>query len=374
MRNLLAGNVFLKDHSLSVCYGSTTAIVSLIFAARLAFDDVLQEYPFLLFTPGIFLISLFLGRGSGFYATMLSAVASTFFLEPRETFWASRPDDIIALGLFVLIGFGIALLTGALRMALHRLAAAEREKDLLLQEVHHRIRNDLQRMSALLLLERVGAGAEATAKLDRAQARLQVLSRVYERLQRQQDEVAVEVGSFLAELANDLGAAHVGARPIALKITADEEYVNLRCGVALGLAVNELVTNALKYAFPDDRQGVIDIRFRREDDTCWLSICDNGVGLPEGSGMPESTGLGYRLVRQLVQQLEGSFAVTVAQGTCATITLPARMAAPKAGHDDATGKQVNAPRARSTTERLLLSLVMIVTGSELLGPHHVEPG
>jgi two-component sensor histidine kinase len=216
-------------------------------------------------------------------------------------------------------------------MTLHRLGAAEREKDLLLQEVHHRICNDLQRMSSLLQLERNGAGAEAAAKLDPANARIQVLSRVYERLQRQQDEAAVELGAFLAELANDLRAAHVGARPIAVRITADAELVNLRCAVALGLAVNELVTNALKYAFPNGRHGEIAIRFRREDGGCQLTVCDNGVGLPAGSAMPDGTGFEHRLVRELVQHLEGSVDVKAAQGTCATITLPAHMAAPSAG-------------------------------------------
>ena len=106
---------------------------------------------------------------------------------------------------------------------------------------------------------------------------------------------------YLEELGADLGNSLRGSRPIAVRVTADPVEIEMGRAVQIGLIINELVTNALKYAFPDGRDGAVDVVFRAEQDIAEIIVRDNGIGLPTNA----AAGLGTRLVTLLARQLGG---------------------------------------------------------------------
>ena len=139
---------------LAVRYGLTTLLVLLVCTVRLMLGSLLTASPFLLFVPAVFLAALLFDAGTGLYATLLSAgLVLYFFVEPAGSVTLSS-HAAVSLGFFVGIGVLIAGLTEALRRAMERARAAEREKDLLLHEVNHRIKNDLQILTSLVSLQR----------------------------------------------------------------------------------------------------------------------------------------------------------------------------------------------------------------------------
>jgi len=325
VENLLLQLLPKNPPSLATRYGVTTGIVLLAALLRYSLGDTLKGYPFLLFFPAIFLASLLFNRASGFVAVVLSTVISLLlWIEPRGTLMIAHRGDLLALILYVAIGCGIAGLTEALRRALERAAQSEREKDLLLREIHHRIRNDLQTITSLLQLGLMQKGDPQEA-LRSAIDRIGIMSRVYSRLTHDGGATAVPARGFIEGLVEDLRLSAVALRPIALHADVEEAELGIGPAVAIGLVINELVTNALKYAFPHGNPGQVDVTFRREDEDYVLTVRDNGIGCTPGSPS-KGTGLGRQLVQQLAMQLKGGIDVSSADGTLATLRFPVESA------------------------------------------------
>jgi two-component sensor histidine kinase len=137
--------------------------------------------------------------------------------------------------------------------------------------------------------------------------RIGVLSRVYGRLRRIDNASIVNAKEFLESLVEDLQQGMVGLRPIAISARADSVDLDMGTAIAVGTIANELVTNAVKYAFPDTQPGWVDLSFRREKDEYLLNVSDNGVGLT--SSHPKGTGLGHQIMKQLAVQLRGKLEV-----------------------------------------------------------------
>lgn len=134
--------------------------------------------------------------------------------------------------------------------------------------------------------------------------RVQVLARIHERLRRVDLAAVVNSKEFIGELCDDLCNSIVGLRPVRLDVVVESHNLLQAQALAVGLILNELVTNALKYAFPEDREGVIAVRFRLSGHSFTLEVIDNGTGIPLGDEA-QGTGLGRRLVRSMVAQLGG---------------------------------------------------------------------
>jgi two-component sensor histidine kinase len=315
-------------------YLCATLFVVTAFLVRLSLGGFLPGYPFLLFFLAIIASAVLFDRGAGFYSVVLSGVLSTyFFLDSAGTLHVEDPYHIIGLIFFLIVASITAALIEALHRAIHdlteanrRLAASDQEKDVLLAEAGHRMRNDLAILSSVVRTqERAVQDPTARAVLASTADRIHVLGRLHERLRRDEDgtSAVVNMAAFIPDLCGDIKATLVGLRPIGLKVEAEHHSLPQERAVSVGLIVNELVTNALKAAFPDDRSGTIEVRFAREGADFVLTVLDDGVGITPDQ-QPQGTGLGQRLVRSLVAQLGGALEIgpNGSRGTRATVRFP----------------------------------------------------
>jgi PAS domain S-box-containing protein len=187
------------------------------------------------------------------------------------------------------------LMEDELRAALHLNKA-------LLFDLNHRVKNHLQSLSGLLMMSRQDVqDARAQNILSTAAGRLTVLARAYDHLQLHEQHTSVRAVSFLESLCEALKHSLVGDRPVALVTSIDSNIeLDSHRAVALGLIVNELVTNALKHAFPNQRAGSVTVRFHMSSGEYCLEIADDGVG-----GEAGKQGGGTRILSLLASQLEG---------------------------------------------------------------------
>ncbi len=200
------------------------------------------------------------------------------------------------------------------------LRAADDAKQLLLYDINHRIKNHLQSVAGLMDMaaRRATTLDDAQLALTSAAGRLTVLGQVYTRLQLGTESSVVDTRSFVAELCAGLAASLVGSRPISIRCDAVAVPLESGRAVTLGLFINELVQNALKYAFPDNRTGTIRVRLRAENDQLVLGVDDDGVGI-DAERPPAGTGTGQRLLRAMAGQLGGT--IEMGSGPGAHFTL-----------------------------------------------------
>ncbi|RAI58472.1 sensor histidine kinase [Roseicella frigidaeris] len=224
------------------------------------------------------------------------------------------------------LAVAIALLSGRLARLSGRLRGTEavaRERGLLLEEMSHRIRNDMQRLISLLQAQ-AGADPAAAPALLQAAGRIQVLGRVHRRLATRRNGGKVDSRAFLEGLVEDLGAALVPESGVALTAQAEAHPLPVAVAADLGLVVNELVTNALKYAFPHQRGGIVRVGFRRGGGEYSLTVADNGIGLAGERRAAAEGGSGMRLVQALAGQLGGRLELRGGEvgGTLCTLHFP----------------------------------------------------
>ncbi|NBB72883.1 MAG: PAS domain S-box protein [Bacteroidetes bacterium] len=210
------------------------------------------------------------------------------------------------------------------KQAEERLKASLREKEVLLREIHHRVKNNLQIISSLLHLQsKQIEHAAARTLFAESQSRIRSMALIHERLYQSDDLAQVDFAAYLDGLTEHLFRSYnVRRDTIACELQADGGSLSVDRAIPCGLIVNELVANALKHAFPDGRSGTIRVRYAEEDDTAHLIVADDGVGTPEDVEADASDSLGLRLVRGLVQQLDGSLAIARDSGLRFTITFP----------------------------------------------------
>jgi two-component sensor histidine kinase len=319
----------------------TAAIVVVAFGLRWLLLGPGAGYPYLLAFPAVIVAGLIFNRGSAFFAVALSAVLGVFlFIAPWGTFAIPDPVDAVAFVVFLACGLFIAVLIEDLHAAVleitevnKRLALAEAEQNMLRQEAAHRRQNDLQRLIATLQLQAQASRDERVrTALNDATGRVQALARVDRRFEQHRNgPTTVDTRDLLEGLAEDLrksGGAEL--RPIAFAVRAEAHELAREQAVSLGLVATELIMNALKYAFPQDRAGMISVDFHREGEDLVLIVADDGIGF-DPAAAPKGTGLGGRLVRALVAQLGGRAETrsgAAIGGTVCTIRFPAQSPGP----------------------------------------------
>jgi PAS domain S-box-containing protein len=206
--------------------------------------------------------------------------------------------------------------------------ASLREKELLLKEIHHRVKNNLQITSSLLRLQVAKIPDEQVRDMiHESQDRIQSMALVHELLYRSTDLAHVDFGDYVRGLVDQLLRSYgATARRIGVNVEVGSMQFAVDEAIPCGLIINELVSNSLKHAFPGGRTGTI--RIRGEGDATRATICvsDDGAGLPAGDGGRKRGTLGLQLVRTLTDQLEGSIEVRSGNGTEFTIAFPRRRA------------------------------------------------
>jgi len=198
------------------------------------------------------------------------------------------------------------------------------EKDLLLEELEHRVGNSLQIIAAIILMKsRMVTSEETRLQLQDAHKRVMSVAAVQKHLHATGPSGPVDMAPYLTQLCDSLKTSMIGDyRPTTLKVISDAGTVTSREAVSLGLIVTELIMNALKHAFPDDRADrQIAVGFAVAGTNWKLSITDNGIGAPVGVFAQAKSGLGTSIVKALAQQLEARVDVLSGpQGTSVLVT------------------------------------------------------
>jgi PAS domain S-box-containing protein len=207
-----------------------------------------------------------------------------------------------------------------------QLRAALQEKELLLKEVHHRIKNNLQVVASLLDIQaETIEDRSIRALFEDSQRRIQSIALIHESLYQTGEVVAqVNAADYLPRLSQQLWAAY-GAPADRLTLRVEAQPLGLPAQTALpcGLLVTELVTNSFKHAFPAGRGGTIHLRLRQDrPGSCVLSVGDTGIGLPDDLDVRTTASLGWHLVHLLTEQLRGTLHLERHAGTTVTITFP----------------------------------------------------
>lgn len=196
------------------------------------------------------------------------------------------------------------------KQAEQRVIDSLREKEVLLREIHHRVKNNLAVISSLFYLQSTYTEDQETIRtLEESQNRVRSMALVHETLYRSESFAELEFAEYAQELTNHLFHTY-GVREEAIRVQTELEPVSMGIDTAIpcGLILNELVSNALKHAFPDGQTGALRLGLHPiPDGQCLLLVADTGVGLPIGWDMNSTRSLGMRLIRSLTKQIDGTF-------------------------------------------------------------------
>lgn len=197
------------------------------------------------------------------------------------------------------------------------------EKELILREVHHRIKNNMNTMMSLLSLEASAAShPDATQALTDARSRLQSMEVLYERLYRSGDYRRLSLNEYLLPLAREVLAVFPGGREIELIDDVEPLMLKVDTLSTLGIILTEVITNSMKYAFEEGEGGELFISAHRDDGEVALVVADNGVGLPDSFNLDDAEGFGMSLIKALAEQLSGSIGVEGVDGTRYVLRFP----------------------------------------------------
>lgn len=305
---------------------TANAISLLLLAVIGLFDYLTGQFSFSIFYLGpVALATWYAGRTSGWSISLLSAamwLVANITLQPHGYHIGLFYWDAVVLaltyGLVVQLLFSLQQVQMALRSRLE-------QRTISLAEVHHRVKNNLQIISSLLMLR----GEKLVDPVDRAvfdecRERIHSMARLHEQLYSGRELTELDFATHLRELAAMLIRSHTPPGcALSLEIRADPLPLDLDRAVTLSLVANELILNALKHAFTGRATGKINVWLRARP-RIELTVRDDGRGLPPGFVAERDGGIGLELVHAMVRQIAGKAAVTndPSGGTCATVSCP----------------------------------------------------
>jgi PAS domain S-box-containing protein len=200
---------------------------------------------------------------------------------------------------------------------------AEARQGELFDELNHRVNNNLTLVSGILRMKAHETDSDTVRdQLLRADSRLQSIAQVHKALYRGAQKDAVDFGAYLKDLCAGVEEALVHDERIEVRVEAEAISLSVDTAIALGMVVNELVTNGVKYAYPPPQKGLILVRLVDVGDGLRLSVRDSGCGLPENAESPAGGGLGMKLVKSLVAQVNGELSMTGPPGAAFEIQVP----------------------------------------------------
>ena len=202
------------------------------------------------------------------------------------------------------------------------------EKDTLLRELQHRVKNNLQMITALIRMETRNATVADQKRFERLAGRVDALAILYQTLSADEQKDEVDLGVYLSQIASAVMASHA-VEGIRLDMKVDTYPVSIDVAMPTGLVVNELLTNALKHAFRGRDGGTITLHSIVNGDGCRVIVADDGVGLPDGETWPKPGKLGALIARSLTENAKAQFDVrsSASEGTKVTIVFKRSAAA-----------------------------------------------
>jgi PAS domain S-box-containing protein len=211
------------------------------------------------------------------------------------------------------------------RQAEEQIKSSLKEKEVLLKEIHHRVKNNLQIISSLLNLQSAEIeDPQASQKFRESQDRVKAMALIHERLYKSSDLAKIDFAGYVRNLTGHLVRSYkVNANAIHLKLEVDPVPMNLDVAIPCGLIINELVSNAFKYAFPKGESGEITVYFAEQNhQELKLVVRDSGAGFPPNVDPEDSDSLGLKLVRSLTEQLGGNISYRNQNGFACEIIIP----------------------------------------------------
>jgi len=196
--------------------------------------------------------------------------------------------------------------------------ASLQEKEILLREIHHRVKNNLQIISSLLNLQSQYVKDETALEMFKeSRLRIRSMAMVHEKLYKSRDLSQVDFGDYVQSLAQNLFQVYgITPEKISLRVNVHDIFLDINTAIPCGLLVSELISNALKHAFPDKKRGEIKVNmFPAEDDSIRLEVSDNGVGFEGDLDLKSSDSFGLQLVDMLTEQLQGKLSIKREGGT-----------------------------------------------------------
>jgi len=191
-----------------------------------------------------------------------------------------------------------------------------REKELILKEVHHRVKNNMNTIFGLLTLQAAAQENQASRNiLNDASGRVRSMMVLYDKLYRAENESAVSMKEYLPALVNEIASIFPQKALVKIETRVDDIVLNANLLSPLGIIINELITNSMKYAFAERNNGIITIIASKKEDGVSIIFEDDGSGIPEHVTFENSTGFGLQLIKMLVQQIGGSIAI---ERTCSS--------------------------------------------------------
>lgn len=307
------------------CLGVGLAV--LLRAAANLFAPGVAPYAFIY--PAALLATLLGSWQAGAGTVLASGFLAWVFVVPDtavsrgQTHYQAAAAVIAALTAALLIAVAAGFRAAAKRLTDERTAKLE-ERELLFRELQHRVGNDFAIVTSLLDLQRRRSSDPSTrSALEQAMGRIRSISRIHRQIYALPEARYVDLRQYLRELCDGLAEAVLPPAGIRLTCSCVEAYMSRDLALAIGLATNELVTNAVKHAFPDGRDGAIQVDFARTQEGWRLSVRDDGIGMPPS---PRKNGLGTSLIEQFVRQADGVLSLVLDSGTKAIIALPAAAA------------------------------------------------
>lgn len=197
----------------------------------------------------------------------------------------------------------------------NQLRISVNEKEMMIKEVHHRVKNNLMIISSLLSIQSDYVTDEKVLQvLTESENRANTMALIHEKLYKS-DLSNLELGDYLISLSKEIFDAYNSTNNIDLKINVDTVYVDVDTAIPLALVVNELITNSIKYAFPNGESGTINISLKNLGDNAILTIGDDGIGLPKDMEIEKTNTLGMQLLNNLTKQINAKLTVLTQKGT-----------------------------------------------------------
>ena len=237
---------------------------------------------------------------------------------------ATTRNFIIAGAILLLVLLLLAVNRYRLKQRSNRqLSRLLTEKDWLLKEIHHRVKNNLQiGMSLLNLQSHYIENEKAQSAIRESRSRMYAMSLIHQRLYQADNLKTIDMQQYIPQLAECIRDSYAGEKEIDFQLHIQPLELDVEQALPIGLIINEALTNSLKYAFPGRRSGRIGIGLENVGGKITLALNDDGIGLPAGFNPPHERSMGMQLIDILVQQLDGDINITNQGGLAITIRFP----------------------------------------------------